>query len=54
MRKVTKTERDAVSNTVRLLMEIGSPDLAREVEDAVNVARVATVKAPDYEPEWDD
>lgn len=54
MRKVTKAEHNAAMTTIRLLMETGNGELADQVTDAINVARVATVKAPDYEPEWDD
>lgn len=50
--KVTKTQTDAVAETVRLLHALGHGDLADDVETAVAIAAIPDVQAPQHEPEW--
>ncbi|WNM68765.1 hypothetical protein SEA_SOOS_35 [Gordonia phage Soos] len=50
--KITKTQKTAVEETVRLLHQLGAGDLADDVETRVHLASIPEVKAPQYEDEW--
>ncbi|QKY79951.1 hypothetical protein PQD13_gp39 [Gordonia phage Clawz] len=50
--KITKTQREAVAETVRLLHQIGAGELADDVETRVHLASLPKVTAPEYDDEW--
>lgn len=52
MARFTKTQMNAVYETVSILHQIGKGELADDVESAVRLENLEGVRAPQYGPEW--